>query len=248
MALACLCVGPVQGGGDPLTVFAAASLKNVLDDVAADFEQSTGHHVTLSLAGSSVLARQIELGAPADVFISANGAWMDELEHAGALRPDTRFDLAANRLVLIAHGPAEPVVLGPDLDLAGLLNGGHLSMALIQAVPAGIYGQAALQHFGLWADVAGQVAQADNVRAALAMVAIGHTPLGIVYATDALAENRVTAIATFPADSHPPILYPAAAVAGHDSPAVGEFLAFLRSDAILQTFARHGFQPGKVAP
>jgi molybdate transport system substrate-binding protein len=213
-----------------------------LDEVADAWEQASGHTAVVALAGSSELARQIAHGAPADVFISANTAWMDAIQADDLVEPGTRIDLLGNRLVLIAHGhDAPPVEIGPDLDLAGLLGEGPLAMALVDAVPAGIYGKAALDSLGLWEGITLQVAQADNVRAALAFVATGEAPFGIVYATDAAAENDVSVVGIFPADSHPPIVYPAAAVAGGDTALACEFLAFLQRDAARDAFARQGF-------
>jgi molybdate transport system substrate-binding protein len=231
---------------ETVTVFAAASLTDVLAEIERGFEAATGHDLVVSLAGSSALARQIQRGAPADVFISANPGWMDVLEADGLLEPGSRADLVANALVLVAHGAAPPVEIGPDLDLAGLLGEGRLAMALVEAVPAGIYGKAALESLGLWSAVAPRVAQADNVRAALALVATGAAPYGIVYATDAAAEDAVTAIGTFPADSHPPIVYPVADLANRDTEAEAAFLAYLRGPEARAAFARQGFAP--VAP
>ena len=241
-ALALALAAPAAAG--QVTVFAAASTKNALDDIAVLFAQATGHTTTLSLAGSSVLARQIRHGAPADVFISANQRWMDALEAAGRIDPATRVDLLANTLVLVAPQPdAAPLDLGTDLaaEVDGRLGDGRLAMALVDAVPAGIYGKAALETLGVWPAVAPRVAQADNVRAALAFVATGEAPLGVVYATDAAAEADVAVVATFPADSHPPIVYPAAVVAGTTNPVAAEFLAFLRRPAAREAFERRGF-------
>lgn len=226
-----------------LTVFAAASLKTAMDEIAPAFAAETGHRVAVSLAGSSALARQIEQGAPADVFVSANPGWMDRLEAAGLIVPATRGDLLGNAVVLVAHGAdAAPVEIGPELDLAGMLGDGRLAMALVDAVPAGIYGKAALESLGLWDEVAPKVAQTDNVRAALALVSAGEAPLGIVYATDAAADPDVTPIGTFPASSHPPVVYPAAAVAGGDTALAAGFLDFLRSPEAHAVFARLGFR------
>ncbi len=230
-----------QAQAQDLTVFAAASLKDALQEVTAGYEAKTGSTVYLSFAGSSVLARQIEQGAPADVYISANTDWMDWLEEAGLIAADTRFDLLRNTLVLIRSGAdAVEMNLTPDTDLAGMLGDGRLAMALVDAVPAGIYGKAALTSLGLWPGVADKVAQTDNVRAALALVALGEAPLGIVYATDAMAEPRVSAIATFPESSHPPIVYPAAAVQGSGAPAAA-FLSHLRTPLSRAVFERLGF-------
>jgi molybdate transport system substrate-binding protein len=217
-------------------------MTNALAEIEDRFETETGHDLTVSLAGSSALARQIQQGAPADIFVSANPDWMDRLEAEGLIAPETRFDLLGNSLVLIAHGrEAAPVGIGPDLDLAAMLDGGRLAMALVEAVPAGIYGKAALSSLGLWDAVAPSVAQADNVRAALALVAVGEAPLGIVYATDAVAEDGVTVIGVFPPDSHPPIVYPAAAVAGRDGEGARAFLDWLRGPAARAAFERQGF-------
>ncbi|MAM63327.1 molybdate ABC transporter substrate-binding protein [Maritimibacter sp. UBA3975] len=232
---------PLTAGAGQITVFAAASLGEVLEDVSAEFEAATGHDVVLSFAGSSVLARQIAQGAPADLFISANRAWIDNLIENGAIDPDSEVEVLRNDLVLIAPGRPKPITLGPDTDLAAQLGDGVLAMALVEAVPAGIYGKAALEALALWPQVASRVAQADNVRAALALVATGEAPLGIVYATDARAEPRVGVLATFPADSHPPIVYPAAATTSSGNPVNQEFLAFLTGPEARAIFTAAGF-------
>lgn len=240
LALAGMVASPAHA--EEMTVFAAASLANAMADIEKRFEAASEHDLVVSLAGSSMLARQIQQGAPADVFISANPGWMDLLEAEGVLAERTRFDMLENAIVLIAAGRGiAPVEIGPDMDLAGMLDDGPLAMALVEAVPAGLYGKAALESLGLWDSVEERVAQADNVRAALAFVAAGEAPFGIVYATDALAEDDVTVIGTFPAGSHPPIVYPAAAVAGRDSVAVAEFLDFLRGPEARAAFERQGF-------
>jgi molybdate transport system substrate-binding protein len=242
--LACLLgmTGPTMARADQVVVFAAASMTTALSEIEAGFEAATGYDLVVSLAGSSALAQQIRQGAPADIFISASIDWMDVVAAEGLIDQDSRFDLLGNRLVLIAHGrDAAPVAIGPGLDLAALLGEGRLAMALVDAVPAGIYGKAALTHLGLWEAVSGHVAQTDNVRAALALVALGAAPYGIVYASDAMAADNVTIIGPFPAESHPPIRYPVAALAGRDGAAVAAFLAYLRGDAARAVFARHGF-------
>ncbi|MBJ3776690.1 molybdate ABC transporter substrate-binding protein [Acuticoccus mangrovi] len=234
---------PAAASADEVVVFAAASLKNALEDVADAWHEETGGTATISFAGSSALARQIQAGAPADVFISANVGWMDTLEEDDLIIADTRRDVLANSIVLIAADPdAAPVTLEPGVDIAGLLDGGRLAMALVDAVPAGIYGKAALTSLGVWDDVAPQVAQADNVRAALALVARGEAPYGIVYATDAAAEPAVKVVATFPADTHPPIIYPAALTTGTDDPDAADFLDFMSSPAAAPLFERQGFK------
>lgn len=271
-----LLVAPAMASAERITVFAASSLTNAMSEVASRFEAATGHDVTVSLAGSSALARQIERGAPADIFISANADWMDRLEAGGLVQDGTRFDLLSNSIVLIASGtdaapdaggprkgrpgtgapatnrPATnrpdtigPDTVGPDTDLAGLLGDGRLAMALVDAVPAGLYGKAALQSLGLWDSVAPQVAQAANVRAALAFVATGEAPYGIVYATDAAAEDRVTVAGTFPPDTHPPVLYIAAALTESRNPLNATFLAFLRGPEARAVFEDAGFGPAE---
>ncbi|MBY6140322.1 molybdate ABC transporter substrate-binding protein [Leisingera daeponensis] len=224
-----------------ITVFAAASTKTALDDIAAAYTADTGQNITFSYAGSPALARQIQLGAPADLFISANPGWMNVLQDEGLIDAGSRVDLLANRLVLIAHGTAVPPLNLETTDLAGLLGEGRLAMALVDAVPAGIYGKAALAALGQWPSVAPKVAQAANVRAALALVASGEAPMGVVYATDARASAGVSVIAAFPQDSHPPVIYPAAAVAGGNTGEAKAFLAYLRSPKGRDIFLQHGF-------
>lgn len=227
---------------DEVTVFAAASLKTALDEIAKAFTETTGHQVSVSYAGSSQLARQILLGAPADVFLSANVAWMDELDSEGRLAPGSRTDLLGNRLVLIAHDPeAKAVDLADPSALPDRLGARHLAMALVDSVPAGIYGRAALEALGVWDAVKPQVAQSDNVRAALALVATGAAPYGVVYATDAVAEPRVHVVATFPDDSHPPIVYPVAALAERDGIGTQALLEYLRTAEARAVFEAQGF-------
>lgn len=228
--------------GEPVTVFAAASLRTALDAVAARFTAATARPVRLVYGGSSVLARQIRQGAPAQVFLSANSAWMDALERDGFLAAATRVDLLTNRLVLVAApGRTSAPAIAPGFDLAGALGDGRLAMALVDAVPAGIYGKAALRSLGVWDRVRDRVAQADNVRAALWLVASGEAPFGIVYATDAAAEPRVRVVGRFPADSHPPILYPAAILSAGDSGEARDFLRFLTGAEAGALFAGYGF-------
>lgn len=242
LALALLPAAPLCATAAEVTVFAASSLTDALGRVADAWTAATGHRVVLSFAGSSALARQIQQGAPTDLYISASQDWMDAVAATGDLRAGTRRDILANSLVLIAHGgDAAPVTLDSALDIAGLLGDGRLSMALVDAVPAGIYGKAALQHLGLWDSVAAKVAQSDNVRAALAFVARNEAPLGIVYATDAAVAEAVGIVATFPADSHAPITYPAAITAQSQSPVAQDFLDYLSSDAARVIWRDFGF-------
>lgn len=227
---------------DEVVVFAAASLKTALDAVAADFQATTGHRVTISYAGSNALAQQIIAGAPADIFLSAAVNWMDAVQAEGLVADGSRTDLWGNRLVLIAHGTdAPPVNIGPGFDLAPRLGDGRLSMAMVDAVPAGQYGKVALESLKLWSRVQPLVAQSENVRAALALVATGEAPYGIVYATDAGATDAVTVVGTFPADSHPPITYPAALLTNATDPADRAFFDALSSEAANATFAAQGF-------
>lgn len=232
---------------EPVVVFAAASLKNALDEASALWTKEASRAAPrISYAGSNALAKQIEAGAPADLFVSADEAWMDYADKAGAIRPGSRFNFLRNTLVLIAPADgsaASGVSLSPGLgpNLAKALAGGKLAMANTEAVPAGKYGKAALEKLGGWDAVKGQVAQAENVRAALLLVARGEAPLGIVYATDAAADPKVKVVATFPADSHPPIVYPAALIKTSVNSDAAAFLAFLKSAPARASFERQGF-------
>ena len=233
---------PGTGLAADITVFAAASLKDAMDDVAEGYARETGNRAVMSYAASSVLARQIQYGAPADVFISANTDWMELLQRDGLIDPGSRFDLVGNRLVLIAHDKAAAkVTITSELDLAGLLGDGYLAMALVDAVPVGIYGRVALDRLGLWESVSPRVAQTDNARAALALVSSGEAPFGIVYATDAGADQNVGVIGTFPATAHPPIVYPAASVSRGQGVVAADFLGFLRQPEAAGIFRRNGF-------
>ncbi|WP_116084717.1 molybdate ABC transporter substrate-binding protein [Tropicimonas sp. IMCC34011] len=225
---------------DHVTVFAAASLKTAMDEIVPLWEAASGHEAAVSLAGSSLLARQITAGAPADLFISANAAWMDDLEARGAMAEGSRVDLLTGELVLIAPAGSGAVSLEAGALETRLGDDGRLAMALVEAVPAGIYGKAALETLGLWGALSGRVAQADNVRAALALVAAGEAPLGIVYATDAAAEPRVEVVARFPGGSHPDVVYPAALTAGAPE-AAADLLRFFQGEAAGDVFGRLGF-------
>ncbi len=237
-----LAAGTVPAWADDVLFFAAASLKNALDAIDAQYEKDTGKHVTVSLAASSTLAKQIESGAPADIFISADLDWMDYLAKKDLIKTETRKNLLGNELVLIApKDSAASVTIGPGFDLAKLLAGGKLAMADTSAVPAGKYGKAALEKLGVWDKVSGQIAQAENVRAALALVARGEAPLGIVYQTDAAVEPGVRIVAVFPADSHPPIIYPIAILAGSKNPDAAAYLAYLEGAVAKPLFEKQGF-------
>lgn len=225
-----------------VVVFAAASLKSALDAVAAGFEAGTGNTVSISYGGTSQMAKQIMAGAPADIFIPASREWMDEVEAAGLVAAGTRRDLLGNGLVLVAHGAgAKPVAVGAGFDLAGLVGDGKLAMAMVDSVPAGQYGKQSLVALGVWGAVEGSVVQTENVRAALALVAAGEAAYGIVYTSDAVAEAGVSVVATFPADSHEPIVYPVALLTGATDEADREFLAALSTEAASGLFAAQGF-------
>ena len=230
-----------QTGAGPV-VFAAASLKNAMDDAGGQWG-ADGHSVPkLSFAASNVLETQIAQGAPADLFFSADTDWMDAAQKAGLIADGTRVDLLGNEIVLVApQDSAVSVDLRQGGDLARALGGGRLAMGNVDAVPAGKYGRAALRSLGVWDGVEGHLAQAESVRAALAFVARGEAPLGIVYATDAAAEPKVRVVATFPADSHPPIVYPVAITKASRSPDATLFLTFLRGATAAKIFSRRGF-------
>lgn len=235
-----LAAGPA--GAEPVTVFAAASLKTALDRIAEAWQAETGNKAVISYGGTPTLARQIELGAPADIFVSASADWMDVLEDGGHVQAETRRDLLGNTLVLVGHGrDAARIEIGPGLDLAGMLGDRRLAMALVDSVPAGVYGKAALTSLGLWEAVSPKVAQADNVRAAMALVSAGEAPLGIVYRTDAGADDNVSVLGTFPPDTHPPIVYPAA-LTTESADGAAVFLDYLSGDTARAVFEAEGFE------
>jgi molybdate transport system substrate-binding protein len=224
-----------------VTVFGAASLSDALSQVAADYQKRTGKTVTVSLAASSTLARQIEASGGADIFVSADEGWMDYLAKRALIQKDSREDLLGNRLVLIAPKDSHMAInVGPHFNLLGALKGGRLAIADPGTVPAGKYGRAALTALGVWGSVAGHLANAENVRVALAYVARGEAPLGIVYQTDAKAEPRVKVVGVFPEDSYPPIRYPAALLTGAKSDARA-FLTYLASAEARAVFEKDGF-------
>ena len=226
-----------------MVIFAAASLKNALDEIAATWSKDTGKPAPrISYAASSALAKQIEQGAPADLFISADLDWMDHVQGKKLIKTDSRFNLLANKIVLIAPKDSRisRLAIKGD-DLANALAGGRLSMSNVEAVPAGKYGKAALEKLGAWNAVKDSIAQAENVRAALLLVARGEAPLGIVYSTDAAAEPNVKIVATFPEDSHPPIIYPAALTGDSGNADARAFLDFLRSAKARSSFEKQGF-------
>ena len=229
----------------PVTVFAAASLRNALDDVLKAYEAKTGVVSRASYAASSTLARQIEQGAPADVYVSADSGWMDELQGKRLIVAATRRDVLSNHLALIAPAGSKTAVrMGKGAPFAralgATLGGGRLAVAG-PGVPAGIYAEASLRSLGVWDGVKDKLAPAENVRAALAYVAQGETPLGIVYDTDAKIEPKVRIVALFPDASHPPIVYPAAVVAASANPGAAGLLGFLQGPEASAVFRKYGF-------
>ena len=246
-AIVALSFAPCGHSAEPekatLTVFGAASLTNVLQDLGDAFTKETSIAVKFSFAASSTLARQIENGAPADIFMSADSDWMDYLQTRHLIQDSTRHDVAGNKLVLIA--PADSTVklkIEPNFALAAALGNGHLATGDPAAVPVGRYAQAALTKLGVWKQVEDRIVRADSVRAALTFVDRGEAPLGIVYETDALIDKNVRVIDVFPADSHPPIVYPVA-LTRVAQPAAAKFVAFITSPAAVQTFKSYGFVP-----
>jgi molybdate transport system substrate-binding protein len=236
-----LAVGTSAARAADITVFAAASLSGALNDAGASWHQKTGHTANFSFAASSNLAKQIEASAYADIFISADTDWMDYLDKKGLIATGTRVDLLGNHLVLIApSGLKIALRIAPHFALAAALGNGRLSVADPGSVPAGKYAKAALIALGVWNDVADHLAPAENVRVALSYVARGETPLGIVYATDARAEPKVRVVDTFPDDTHPRIVYPAA-LTRDAKPLATDFLAFLRGSAARAIFEKDGF-------
>ncbi len=238
-----LAVLPSPATAASVTVFAAASLKEAMDEQARQFETGTGTKVIVSYGASSALAKQIEAGAPADVFISADLDWMDYVEERRLIAPNTRFNLLRNTLVLIAPASSPSALkITPNFGLAAALGTEKLAMANPDSVPAGKYGKSALQKLGVWTSVEKQVARAENVRAALALVSRGEAPFGIVYRTDAIADKGVRIVDTFPPDSYPAIIYPIATIeAGQSTAAAGAFLAFLREAAARRVWEKYGF-------
>ncbi|HUD86055.1 MAG TPA: molybdate ABC transporter substrate-binding protein [Xanthobacteraceae bacterium] len=231
-----------QAQDKSITVFAAASMKNALDDVDAAFTKHSGVKVVASYDASSALMKQIEGGAPADVFVSADLKWMDYGSQKKLIKDDTRINLLGNQLVLIAakDSKIDHVTIAPGFDLAKLAGDGRIATGDVQAVPVGIYAKAALEKLGVWASVEPKMAMAANVRAALILVARGEAPLGIVYSTDATVEPGVKVVGVFPEASHDPIIYPVAATTGGKADTT-PYLAFLRSQAAKTIFESYGF-------
>jgi molybdate transport system substrate-binding protein len=252
MAWACLLAFSLFGDGlraaektKPLTVFAAASLKESLDEAAAAYEKASGQTLRVSYAASSALARQIEQGAPADVFLSADLEWMDYLQERKLIDTRTRRNLLGNTLVLVApaSGNIAPVELKPGVDLLPRLGGnGRIALGLTASVPAGKYAKASFVSLGVWNALQPRVAEAENVRAALMLVARGEAPLGVVYGSDAQAEPKVRVVAVFPEDTHAPIVYPVARIAASRNPRAAAFVQWLATPAASKIFRARGFK------
>jgi molybdate transport system substrate-binding protein len=234
---------PAAAQDKTLTVFAAASMKNALDDINAAYTAKTGVKISASYAASSALAKQIEQGAPADVFVSADTDWMDYAIKQKAINEATRVNLLGNSIVLIApkDSKIDNVNIGPGFDLAKLAGDGKIATGDVKAVPVGKYAKAALEKLGAWQAAEPKFAMAESVRAALTLVARGEAALGIVYSTDAKVEPGVKIVGTFPADTHPPIIYPVAATTTA-KPETADYLAFLRSSTAKTILEKYGFK------
>ncbi|MBU0995577.1 MAG: molybdate ABC transporter substrate-binding protein [Proteobacteria bacterium] len=224
-------------------IFAAASTTNVVTDICQLFSETYGTKALPSFASSSTLAKQIENGAPSDIYISANSDWMDYLEKKDLIVGNSRFDLAKNRLVLIVpqKSSINKIDINPSMDLKPIIGDGFLSMGDPDHVPAGMYAKDALEKLGLYKELEIKIARLNTVRAALAMVERNESSLGIVYATDAAMTDQVKAVGIFPIDSHPPIVYPAAIIKGHDTDNVKRFLQFLKTPVSKSIFEKYGF-------
>jgi molybdate transport system substrate-binding protein len=245
LSLVILCgsiYSPAQAEDKTLVVFAAASMKNALDDIDTAFTAKTGVKVSASYAASSTLAKQIEQGAPADIFVSADTDWMDYAVGKKNINESTRINLLGNSIVLIApkDSKIDNVTIGPGFDLAKLAGDGKIATGDVKAVPVGKYAKAALEKLGAWQTAEPKFAMAESVRAALTLVARGEAVLGIVYSTDAKVEPGVKIVGTFPADTHPPIIYPVAATATA-KPEANDYMSFLRSQAAKTVLEKYGF-------
>ncbi len=228
-----------------IVIFAAASTTNAVTEIAKMYEAKGLGNVKTSFASSSTLAKQIANGAPANIFLSANKNWMDYLEKKEAIRKETRFNLLGNRIALIvpSQSTVHTIDIGRGLDILSLLGkDGRLAMGNPEHVPAGMYGKKALETLGLWKQISGRIAPMKDVRAALAMVERGETPLGLVYSTDAAITKKVRIAGVFPSDSHPPIVYPIAIVSGEKTKESVSFLNFLKTPEARAIFVKYGFE------
>jgi len=235
-------MAPASAQTQDILVFGAASLKNALDDANARYQRKTGGKIVVSYGASSTLAKQLESGAPADIFISADLDWMDYVAQRKLIKPETRANFLGNKLVLIAPGESKvTLTIGPNFPLAQALGGGRLAMADPAFVPAGKYGKASLEALGVWNSVSDKIAPAQDVRTALTYVSRGEAPLGIVYQTDAAADKGVKVVGAFPDGTHPPIIYPMAVTAASNNPGVGAYMSFLKSSEARSAFESQGF-------
>jgi molybdate transport system substrate-binding protein len=246
----CWCWSADAQNRDVVLVYGAASIKNALDDDDAQYEREQTHgKVFAYYGGSSALAKEIENGAPADLFISADPDWMNYLAERKLIRTDTRTNFLGNKLVLIASKENNlSVTIGPNFPLARALGGGRLAMADPGSVPAGRYGKASLEALGVWASVANRIVPTQDVREALQVVSDGDAPLGIVYQTDAAVDKRVRIVGAFPDGTHPPIIYPLAIVASSISKEVASYVQYLRSPAAAPAFQKRGFVVLPLSP
>lgn len=241
LLLALVASVPAMTRAETITVFAAASLKDALDENVKAYRAASSDRIVVSYAASSALAKQIEAGAPADLFISADLQWMDYLAQKRLIKTSTRRNLLRNRLVLIAPADSKVSVnIAPGFPLARLLGNGRLAMANPDAVPAGIYGKAALEALGVWKDLQSKLAAAENVRAALVLVSRGEAPFGIVYRTDAAVDPKVRVVGLFPENTHPPIIYPVAETIAA-KPATAAFEGWLNKPEAREIFKKYGF-------
>lgn len=253
LALLGLCAAPgapraAEAKQPEILVFAAASLSNALQEIAAAYQKTAAVAVRMSFDASSSLARQIEAGAPADLYFSADVEWMDYLQSRHLIRTETRRDLLGNQLVLIAPAGSQiRLEIGPHFALAAALGPGRLAIADPDSVPAGRYARAALTALGVWSEVADRLARAENVRAAMRFVARGETPLGIVYSSDAQVERDVRVVDTFPAGTHEPIVYPVSLTVSAKGEAA-DFLAYLEGPQARAVFAKYGFTEPRRPP
>ena len=234
-------IPPTSAQSGDIVVFAAASMKDALDSINAQWQAETGKKAVISYASSAVLAKQIEQAAPADIFMSADTDNMDYVQKRDLIKPESRVDLLGNRIVLVAEQNSKIALhIAPSFDLAGALGANRLAMADMASVPAGKYGKAALENLKVWPSVENKVAQAENVRATLILVSRGEAPLGIVYATDAAADPKVRIVDTFPTASHPPIIYPVA-LTKTAKPDAQAFIAYIESAKAKPLFEKQGF-------
>ncbi len=243
LIIAALMLSPLAlAQAESIRIFAAASTTNALGDIINAYTAETGKAVVPSFASSSTLAKQIDQGAPADVYLSANPKWMDFIEGKGLVEPGTRINLLGNRITLIQPLSGElSIEISKDMDLAGILGDDKLAMGDPDHVPAGIYGRKALEFLGLWDSVSPKVARAKDVRAALALVERAEAPLGIVYATDAAISKKIKVVAVFPEETHPPIIYPACIIKGKAGDDAQSFFEFLKSPKAAEIFKTYGF-------